>query len=281
MNRERFQHSAVRRLGIGLAVLLLAVATVTACARPHDDASAFDPTRKQLSAEKRQQYELLFFNEFAMRNAGNEDIDADAKRRYELFQKMANDGYELAAIGLQLYDIRRHRLEGRYDEAAHKRLEELAEAGDGGAMCFTWYGLKTTTTPGPVKKYVRYVQKGADMGQPSCMYTLSFWYADGLHGLAKNPELAIELRTSAARSGLLSAQDYLHYQYHSGDGVPKNPAKALCWARAAAKSEVGSKYNRMKGNLMVIEEDLRRNDLDHIIEAQDKREHRTGKACDL
>jgi hypothetical protein len=151
-------------------LILALLASAGACARPHDELPPFDPARaKALSAEKRSEYNIRFFNEFASRNhTRGRGTFEDCKRHDKLFREMAAEGYEVAHIALQLYDIGRCRLEGRYYEAARQRLEALAGQGDTAAMCFIVPGI-TITKSGVSGDYARYIRDGAERGQPHCM----------------------------------------------------------------------------------------------------------------
>lgn len=85
-------------------------------------------------------------------------------------------------------------------------------------------------------------QKGAELGNPSTMTTLGFYYSTGV-GTSQNQELAWKWAHKAAELGNGEAMNNIGYYYSTGRGVPKNIQTALSWYRrsAAAGSYSGAK----------------------------------------
>jgi TPR repeat protein len=265
-----------------LVLTLMLLHSAVACSNPRDNlqASGSQGTR-QLSEEKRKEYDVLFFNEFSVFTHNRPGIN-ECRRREALFRQMADEGYEVAGIALQLYDIGRCDDRGRYDEAARDRLEQLAGQGDTAAMCFLNTGLVWIKPPmRKFEEHANYIRLGAEQGHPDCMFTLALYYEDGLYGVPMDHDNSLQWMEKAARSGNLRAQSGLQWRYQMGEGVDKDLAIALCWARAAAESGDKSGSNAYKNDLIMLQSDLVHTGKRHLIEAQDGREHRSGKACDL
>jgi TPR repeat protein len=206
--------------------------------RPFDAAKARD-----LSREKRRQYDLRFFNEMSLRQ------ERPFEPRYQLFREMAEDGFEVADLALRLYSIRTAD-EMLRDPAAMKRLKALAAQGDLSAKCFygtyAWRGDRATFDR---MELLPYIIDAADGGHPYCTGALaSFLRGDGALPphyedwirIQKNParrvSQALELEERAARAGDLRSQSSLALRYRLGKDVSLDYGRARCWAAIAVQT---------------------------------------------
>ncbi len=74
----------------------------------------------------------------------------------------------------------------------------------------------------------------AEAGDADAQYHLGWMYANG-EGLARNPEKAVQWWRQAARQGHLEAQVKMGMALLSGDGVARDTEAALDWIEAAAR----------------------------------------------
>ncbi len=83
----------------------------------------------------------------------------------------------------------------------------------------------------------------SEKGDPRANFYLSQMYKRGV-GVNRNPHLALEFLSTAARAGLASAQFNLGNRYNEGRGIEEDPAKAASWWRLAAQQDMPlAQYN--------------------------------------
>ena len=198
----------------------------------------FDATKARgLAIEKRREYDVLFFNEMAVKD------DHPTAQRYTLFRQMADDGFEVAHVALELFDIRR--AGDRFNPKAWPRLKKLAAEGDVSAKCL--YALYAKAFEPVINEPVRRqaIKEAAEAGHPRC----STAYAGYLHleGLEKDEFLWQE---QAASAGDLLGQLGQARAHASGKGAPLDLDRAECWLNEAWRSNQTAKT---KSSIMAIE----------------------------
>ncbi len=186
-----------------------------------DSLPPFDKAKvKQLSPEKRRQYDVQLFNQLVVRG------EMPLEPRYQLFLKMAKDGFEVAYLTLELFDIRYSDLPKKHPKGID-RLKELAKQGDASAQCF--YGLYGNFfESGPVSENMakEYTKVAARQNHPACLASYGITFAD-----SKQEE--IEWVRKSAERGDMIAQLMLAGAYVDGKGIPQNFSLSRCWANEA------------------------------------------------
>lgn len=149
----------------------------------------YDKARR-LSEERRQQYDVVFFNEVAIWQYNSNRYLSEAQatssrkeqtraagtsyqKRFEEFRAMANDGYVPAYAALRLLNIRRG---GQLDDpAALDLLIDYAESGDLSSMCALRAIQLTTVIADKAPRYAeaaaRLTEEGAKRGHAACLLT--------------------------------------------------------------------------------------------------------------
>jgi hypothetical protein len=189
---------------------------------PHDPTlGPFDPAAAgKLSPEKRREYDVLFFNEMSLKD------HYPTGPRYQLFRKMADDGFETAHLALQLFDIR---LAGdRYHRQAWPRLEALAATGDSSAMCLRAKYAYVFEPTLDQRVVFETVQKLAEAGHPHCSGVYAQYFRTGKFVTPSSSEY-VAWETKAAKAGDLLAQLILADLYATGVGAYVDLARARCW----------------------------------------------------
>ncbi|HEX5737834.1 MAG TPA: hypothetical protein VFY22_04940 [Hydrogenophaga sp.] len=139
----------------------------------------FDSTKAaQLSPEKRAAYEQELFSEVLHWFRPTQRYPTWEPNYYlpreQRWLEMANDGFELAHIVLRVVQPGAGK---KYNAGpAFKRLEELAEQGDQGAMCMMQsiriIASPRDVTPQIAERTQQWVRKGAELGHPECLLIL-------------------------------------------------------------------------------------------------------------
>jgi hypothetical protein len=197
---------------------------------PHDPTlGPFDPdTARKLSPEKRREYDVRFFNEMFVKD----DHPTDA--RYQLFKKMADEGFEVAHLALRLFDIR---LGGnRYRPEAWPRLKALAAEGDLSAICL--HAKYTYIFEPKLDQRVVFeaVRAAAEAGHPHCSGIYAHYFRRGQFADADIAQY-VSWETKAAKAGDLLAQLSVADLYASGRGIRVDLARARCWVEEALRSD--------------------------------------------
>jgi hypothetical protein len=245
----------------------------------------FDPVKADaLSPERRREYDVRFFNEMSLH--GHHPLEP----RYQLFRRMADDGFEVAYLALRLYDIR-HSDGTLRDPQAMKRLKALAAEGDLSAKCFygrfAWRGDRQgfdwfETLP--------YIIDAAEAGHPSCTGALaSFLRGDRTlppqyerwARIQQDPHArmskALELEEQAARAGDLGSQSWLALAYELGNHVPRDYGRARCWAAIATRTSGGAAF--VAGKAIALEQNIRWAVARQNYDASSIKKYREGSWC--
>jgi len=198
----------------------------------------FDATKARgLAIEKRREYDVLFFNEMAVKD------DHPTAQRYTLFRQMADDGFEVAHVALELFDIRR--AGDRFNPKAWPRLKKLAAEGDVSAKCL--YALYANDLEPSIGEGTRrqLIKEAASAGHPRCSTAYSAYLR--LDGAEQD---AFVWRDRAASAGDLLAQLGQARAHASGKGAPLDLDRAECWLNEAWRSNQTAKT---KSSIMAIE----------------------------
>ena len=130
-------------------------------------------------------------------------------------------------------------LKGDFEEAtqfyqdAALLLQRQASGGDPIAM-YCMGEIDFQVIPTNIPRALDWFRKSAELNYPQAQATLGALYLKGLPGLLpKNTKLGIEMLAKAVRAKSLTARFNLGMAYLNGDGVPKNPAKAIQWLKVA------------------------------------------------
>lgn len=140
---------------------------------------SFDSTKAaQLSPQKRAAYEQELFSEVLHWFRPTQRYPTWEPNYYlpreQRWLEMANDGFELAHIVLRVVQPSAG---VKYDAGpVFKRLEELAEQGDQGAMCMM-QSMRIIASPRDITPQIaeqtqQWVRKGAELGHPECLLIL-------------------------------------------------------------------------------------------------------------
>lgn len=202
---------------------------------PRLDLPAFDHTKaKGLTPEKRAAYEQELFSELQQWNRGSRKYPTleDIERREQRWQQMADDGFELAHITLSVLKPKGGLVYSLSDPM--KRLVELAEQGDAGAMCLMpgLVGKATLklNTDAYAATYKSWLERGAAIGHPECQKALGGRLLRGVDGYEQSTSRGLSLIFAARRSGY--AHDVgaliLHYE-RKGYADPANVRRLYCW----------------------------------------------------
>lgn len=130
-------------------------------------------------------------------------------------------------------------LKGDFEEAtqfyqdAALLLQRQASGGDPIAM-YCMGEIDFQVIPTNIPRALDWFRKSAELNYPQAQATLGALYLKGLPGLLpKNTKIGIEMLAKAVRAKSLTARFNLGMAYLNGDGVPKNPAKAIQWLKVA------------------------------------------------
>ncbi|MGE0332805.1 MAG: hypothetical protein AB7P37_19175 [Ramlibacter sp.] len=229
---------------LALPVIYVAGALAYELNREHFrlDLPAFDHAKaRNLTPEKRAAYEQELFSELQLWNRGSRKYPTleDIERREQRWQQMADDGFELAHITLRVLKPKGglvHSLAGPM-----KRLEELAEQGDTGAMCLMPGLVNVTAEQIDWKKYRsasdRWLQRGAELRHPQCMRALGGRMIQGVPGYPHDVKRGLELEFAARRAGYAHDVGALVLYYESkGYADAGNVRRLYCWLQIESQS---------------------------------------------
>lgn len=207
----------------------------------HSPLPAFDASKAHtLSAQRRAELERELFSELWMWNTQSrryQEPDSLAKRR-QRWLEMSAEGYELAHLTLQVLDP---------GDPPHnplpvfKRLEELAQQGDAGAMCL--YGGIAFQLPSwavdwtPQRKRAReLMEKGAQLGHPQCLVTVGAWLMAGGDDYPKDIKKGINMTLIGIEKGYdHSAGSLMRRFQERGLSDSSNRRIYYCWAHHESK----------------------------------------------
>ena len=198
---------------------------------------SFDSTKAaQLSPQKRAAYEQELFSEVLHW--------FDPTTRYPTWEpnyylpreqrwlEMANDGFELAHIALR---VLQPSAGVKYNAGpAFKRLEELAEQGDQGAMCMMQsmriIASPRDVTPEVIERAQHWMVKGAELGHPQCLRMLGGRLLRGADGQPQDTQRGKALIFESIQKGYVDslgvmAQHYKELGYREFSDVKR----VYCW----------------------------------------------------
>ena len=137
-----------------------------------------------------------------------------------------------------------------HDEEAVRTWRTQAKAGDKDASFALGvaYDTGTGVAPDPVLA-CRYYSEAGDQGHVSGAFNAGIMNDIGRCGGSRRADLAATWYARAAVAGSARAEFNLAQLYAAGDGVPRNPAVAAAWFRAAAASGILAAAGRSNGAL--------------------------------
>ena len=102
----------------------------------------------------------------------------------------------------------------------YKKLAGMAETHGKDVMC----------------SFLPKMKKQADMGNPDAQFAVALWYSiGGVFRKEPDTKAAIKYFSKAAGQGVVEAQYWLGWCYHTGSGVAKDMNEAVKWYRKAAE----------------------------------------------
>ncbi|MDK3025367.1 hypothetical protein QO239_22470 [Cupriavidus taiwanensis] len=233
--------------------IIFASVVLWAHAQERHDLPPFDYEKsKQLSREKRAEYERDLFNELYAWNTGSPKYMGNdgTNRREADWMAMAQDGYELAYITLQ---VLQPSTGIRYSvDKPLARLTKLADGGDAGAMCLYTY-LIDRDPAGKEAKYIKpgyaYKQRGAELGHPACLRDVSYYLMTGIHGYPKDVPAGITAAIGAERAGYGGARPIATYLAQQSAESDEEWTRLYCWQYLARRYTVYSDINTVISQL--------------------------------
>lgn len=248
---------------LAILVLLLALGTLwfTWLVRFPWHLEGFDPARAaKLTPEKRAAYEQELFSEVLHW--------FDPTTRYPTWEpnyylpreqrwlEMANDGFELAHIALR---VLRPSAGVKYNAGpAFKRLEELAEQGDQGAMCMMQsiriIASPRDVTPQVIERARHWMVKGAELGHPQCVRMLGGRLLMGSDGQPQDTQRGKALIFQSIQKGYVHSVGVMALHYEEKGLLDAADVRRLyCWEIWGAK--VYQAMEPMKSVLYTINQD--------------------------
>ncbi len=227
----------------------------------------FDPQRAEaLTAERRRQYDVVFFNEIEIWNlSGNRYTTSASPTSNEIFEKrsaeftsMASDGYLPAYVALRLADLTRGELHS--DPEALDLLIGAAEAGDLSAMCAL---VAMPIAPGAWRQRDGrqvsrgFLLQGAQKGHGACMaYYGGALLLGDVPDIPQDRDAAMPLLLAAAEQGYYVAARRLFYlrqlkvYEHKLDFADTAEVdRALCWGRLSEQQTNWTGFRSFLGDL--------------------------------
>ncbi|MGY2485443.1 hypothetical protein [Cupriavidus sp. CP313] len=222
--------------------IILASVVLWAHAQERHDLPPFDYEKaKQLSREKRAGYERDLFNELYTWNTGSPKYMGNdgTNRREADWMAMAQDGYELAYITLQ---VLQPSTGIRYSvKKPLTRLTELADGGDAGAMCLYWR-LIDRDQKGKEAKYISpalsYVERGAAIGHPACLRIVGGLLLTGSQGMSLDIPVGSNFAIRAEREGYGGALSIWAYLAGFSPKDERDWIRLYCWEHFAKRYAV-------------------------------------------
>lgn len=248
------------RMGNFLLIAILGLCVFwPGCARL--DVTPFDSKKAEtLSAEKRSEYDRIFFNEVVIWNMngnryGPEPQDSFMGRKTE-FKRMAEDGYLPAYVALRLLDLDRG-VEVD-DPEALKMLMKAGDEGDVSAMCaFMAIPFNRSMMPYEEIRSIsrRILERDSAKRHPACMIRIAGSYLWGERG-RMDKKAAMPLLLESAKQGYygsaralfsLRFQKALDGQFDFADQPELK--RALCWGRLAEQHTNHTQFDYFLGLL--------------------------------
>lgn len=232
--------------------LLLISGIYVACAQPRIGNFDWEKYRV-LTSEKRQKYDLLFFNEMETWNMNSTryGLDDFGKKREEDFKRMAADGYLPAYVSLRIFVFDGGNV--NRDEKAYDMLLHASENGTGSERCalfpILWWaqvGARDARFLQKVDQSLldQFFRLGVDQGHFGCQYVYATRYLNAEAGFPKNLELAKKYYVQSAAQGYLRAQRGLAFFYRQrGITNVRDAEKMLCWSALADQHRAGESFS--------------------------------------
>lgn len=212
---------------------------------------AFDARKAELLLpERRAAYEQELFSELHQWNrlSRRYPTEPGVGRREDRWQQMADEGFELAHIVLQVLQP-----DGGFVyplAGPMKRLEELANAGNTGAMCLMTTLVDRAKRRSASAAYWQaandWLQRGAQRGHPECQMQLGRRLIFGSDGFPRDAKRGLELELDARRAGYAHNADGLasYFQTRWSDS-PAELTRLYCWLSIDAESRLTDGPQRM------------------------------------
>jgi hypothetical protein len=230
---------------------------------------------KTLSPEKRQQYDVVFFNEMQTWNVNSNRYppgQSHLERRAE-FERMAADGYLPAYVAVRLAGI--WPAEERHDPEALQMLLDEAARGDVSAMCaVVVMPIKNSLLTEEDRRNLglKMMTTAAQRGHGACMGSYGGALLLGnVPGIRSNAQAAMSLLFESARQGYYVAASRLFYvrQARSFKGEfdftdRLELERAMCWGRLAEQHTNWAGFSNFLGRLR---DHARANNRPDLIEA--------------
>jgi len=155
------------------------------------------------------------------------------------WREMADSGFELAHIALQVYEPSTSQVYNPL--SALDRLDQMARQGDTGAMCLYGaiaFGLPQSAVDWtPQWKLARkWMEKGASLRHPECLIGLGGRLALGSDGYIKDLRRGTQMLFEAIAKGYIHGAGVLWVISASrGLGTPEDRQLEYCWGYQVAK----------------------------------------------
>lgn len=259
----RVLHWVLGLLGLViLAFTLLVLYVFNSHWFPRLDLPAFDERKAALlTPAKRAAYEQELFSELDNWNMGGKRyVDtAGITRREERWKEMAEDGFELAHVTLRVLKPSSGITYSLYWPM--RRLEQLAEKGDVGAMCLMVALVNKAAAVQDWKPYhdenKKWLEEGARRGHPECLSQLGArLLQQDVPGYERDVKRGLQLQFAARRAGYEHdvGSLVLHYRSLSLDD-PQNLRRLYCWSGFADRQWTPDRDYSRTANLIA---DIRR-----------------------
>lgn len=239
----------------------------------------FDHAKATAIAPKRQaQMDVAFFNDFVVRDMPGGMWQSGGRHpRGDRIHKLAEEGFEVAWLAERLYDFHRFGFHNTPHAGGYwNRIKELADGGDASAQCFIWLAaeeLQVDSFFKPPKADVdnraHYLQLAVAQGQAECTGSWGAYPDENLRKHAEN-------NLYAAKKGCARCQSRLRGFYQRGDGLPKDLAKAWCWALETVQNSDSLMYETDR---RLLHSDIIQLKPDHSGRPEDLTQYRPGTHC--
>ena len=207
-----------------------------------DTLQSFDVAKgAALSKQHRVELERELFVEIQMWNTTSQRyrMPNGLKERELRWREMADSGFELAHIALQVYEPSTSQVYNPF--SALDRIDQMARQGDTGAMCL--YGSIAFGLPnwvvdwGPQWILARkWMEKGASLRHPECLIGLGGRLVLGSDGYAKDMNRGTQMLIEALGQGYLHGAGALWIlSRNKGFGSAEYRRLEYCWGYQVAK----------------------------------------------
>lgn len=229
---------------------------------PRFDLPAFDASKAAgLSDAERARDELELFNELSQWKGQSRQYagKSSGKNREHRWRKMSDEGFELAHVTLQVLQPERGLIHPL--NAPMKRLDELAERGDTGAMCLMTELVdqaKRKATQADQAQARRWLQEGVERQHPQCQLQMGRRLLLGIDGYPQDMKRGVRLELAARRAGYVGELDgLLSYFQRRWSKSRIDLTRLYCWLSIDAQSRLTDSPQRM---LAALRAEARRDD---------------------